>query len=184
MASPAIAVSSYPCGAESSATVGTLESLALPATVIAGDELRMQVSIECEGDQQAVLAYVHLVFENDQGIITEFSVNKAGIEAGPPNGGSTIYTVTIPTTEGALPEGLQRLTYDHPGDGALPERRPAAALSRTIAQPYLSLTRPAGWEARVGHPTHAARARRRCRGRSRQVFQPRSDSRPGARERS
>jgi hypothetical protein len=159
VASPAIAVSSYPCGAESSATVGTLESLVLPATVIAGDELRMQVSIGCEGDQQAVLAYVHLTFENDQGIITRVSVNKDGIEAGPPNGASTFYTVTIPTTEGALPEGLQRLTYVTPVMEKVP-RFPSGAqpplYSRTIAQPYLSLTRPAGWEARVGHPTHAA----------------------------
>jgi hypothetical protein len=60
VASPAIAVSSYPCGAESSATVGVLESLSLPATVPAGDAVRIQVSIRCEGDQQAVLAHMHL----------------------------------------------------------------------------------------------------------------------------
>jgi hypothetical protein len=82
VASPAIAVSPYPCGAESSAAVGALESVALPTTVVAGDALRMQVSIGCEGDQQAVLAYVHLTFENDQGIITRVSVNKVGVSRG------------------------------------------------------------------------------------------------------
>lgn len=159
VASPAIAVSPYPCGAETSSAVGNLESVALPGTLIAGDALRMQVSIRCEGDQQAVLAYAHLTFENDQGIITKVSVNKAGIEAGAPDGASTTYTVTIPTTEGALPEGLQRLTYITPVMEMVP-RYPTGAqpplYSRTIYRPYLSLDRPAGWEVRVGHPTHAA----------------------------
>ncbi|MFF2318296.1 hypothetical protein ACFVTE_18765 [Arthrobacter sp. NPDC058097] len=133
--------------------------MALQGTVIAGDALRMQLRIRCEGEQQAVLAYTHLTFENDQGIITRVSVNKAGIEAGAPSGGSTTYTVTIPTTEGALPEGLQRVTYVTPVMEKVP-RFPSGIqqplYSRTIAQPYLSVSRPAGWETRVGHPTHAA----------------------------
>ncbi|MDQ0871043.1 hypothetical protein QFZ70_003516 [Arthrobacter sp. V1I9] len=159
VAFPAIAVSSYPCGAESSATVGSLESLALPATVLAGDAVRMPVSIRCEGDQQAVLAHMHLTFENDQGITTKLSVNKAGITAEAANGGSTAYTVTIPAPEGSLPEGLQRLTLVTPVMEMVP-RFPTGAqpplYSRTIHQPYLSLHRTAGWEVRVGHPTHAA----------------------------
>ncbi|SDL58569.1 hypothetical protein SAMN04487916_1119 [Arthrobacter sp. ov407] len=159
VASPAIAVSPYPCGAESSGAVGTLESLALPGTIVAGDELRMQVSIGCQGDQQAVLAHMHLTFENDQGITTKVSVDKAGIEAGAANGASTTYTVTILTPEGSLPEGLQRLTYVTPVMEMVP-RFPTGAqpplYSRTIYQPYLSLHRTAGWEVLVGHPTHAA----------------------------
>ncbi|WP_181037436.1 hypothetical protein [Arthrobacter sp. ZGTC412] len=186
VASPAIAVSSYPCGAESSAAVGNLESLALPATVLAGDALRMQVSIRCEGDQQAVLAHMHLTLENDQGITTRLSVNRAGIEAGATNGASTAYTVTIPTPEGSLPEGLQRLTYVTPVLEMVP-RFPTGAqpplYSRSIYQPYLSLHRPAGWEARVGHPTHAAPTPQ-VPGRSRPGFQLRCVSRPGVREQS
>lgn len=139
--------------------MGRLESLALPATILAGDALRMQVSIGCEGDQQAVLAHMHLTLENDQGITTRLSVNRAGIEAGATNGASTAYTVTIPTPAGSLPEGLQRLTYVTPVLEMVP-RFPTGAqpplYSRSIYQPYLSLHRPAGWEARVGHPTHAA----------------------------
>ncbi|MFE4835296.1 hypothetical protein ACFRAU_11530 [Arthrobacter sp. NPDC056691] len=119
----------------------------------------MQVSISCEGDQQAVLAHMHLTFENDQGIITKVSVHKDGIEAGAPNGASTTYTVTIPTSEGSLPEGLQRLTYVTPVMERVPlfpTGAPQPLYSRTISQQYLSLGRPAGWEVRVSHPTHAA----------------------------
>ncbi|GAB3523387.1 hypothetical protein ACX80B_07350 [Arthrobacter monumenti] len=139
--------------------MGKVESLTLPDHVIAGDALQLQVSIKCEGDQQAVLDRMHLTFENDQGITARLSVDESGIEAGATDGASTTYTVTIPAPAGSLPEGLQRLTYATAvmekiptfPTGAQPPR-----YSRSIVHPYLSLHRPAGWEVEVGHPTHSA----------------------------
>jgi hypothetical protein len=156
---PTAVVSAYPCGADSSLAVGTLESLTLPASVLAGDKLRIEVRIGCDGDRQAVLSYMHLTFENDQGITTNVSVDKAGIEAGAASGASRSYTVTVPTANGLLPEGLQRITQVNPVMAEIPRFGTGAQpplYTRTIYRPYLSLDRPVGWETRVGHPTHAA----------------------------
>lgn len=159
MAVPANAVSSYPCGAEFSSTVGTLQSLTLPSSAVAGDDLPIAVTIRCEGDRQAVLVAAHLTFENDQGISRNVSVTESGIRAGDSDGSSTVYTVSVPTADGALPEGLQRLTGVTLVMEKVPQFRTGSMqprYSRSIYHPYLSLHRPAGWEVRIGHPTHAA----------------------------
>src|SRR4051812_28352986 len=94
VASPAAqAAALSPWGSDSSSAVGSLESLTLPAAAVAGDGLPMQVAIRCEGDQQAVLVRMRLTFENEQGITTNVTVDKAGIEAVATEGAVTTYRV-------------------------------------------------------------------------------------------
>lgn len=156
---PAFAAGSYPCEADTSSTVGRQVSFSgLPPKLVAGEDLVVEVSIDCPGSVQAVLAGMNLRFVNDQNLATTFTPRTAELLS--TSGTVKTYRVSVPTGEGRLPEGRQVLVHSSLVMERVPERPSGVrqprytSNSRDHAPEELNL--PGNLRMVLWHPTHSA----------------------------
>ena len=156
---PAYSAGSYPCQAASSSSIGKVVSFsALPSKLVAGEDLVLDVSIDCPGDNQAVLAGLNLRFANEQNVESTLAPRKAELLS--TSGTVKTYRVKAPTGEGLLPEGRQVLIHRSLVMEQVPQFSSGGRQPRYVSNSRLyavdERNLPADVQMVLWHPTHAA----------------------------